>query len=149
MVCTHGNAATPAQNFLGIMAYHRLWFDKDKFGATIGGGVVDNPGRYLVLLPPINGANATTGSPYFTENPGDKFRGYDYQLTFDYMPSQWVTWHVEFTQRGSNVPVLRRSGRHHSSVDPRTLCQYGRSHADHSGLYAGPPQAGAPAGFSP
>ena len=63
VVCRHGNANTPAQNFLGIMAYHRWWFDKDKFGATVGGGVMNNPGRYLVLLPPINGANATTGSP--------------------------------------------------------------------------------------
>jgi hypothetical protein len=108
--CMHGNAAAPSQNFTGIMAYHRWWFDHDKFGATIGGGVVNNPGRYLVLLPPINGANATTGSPYFTENPGDKFRGYDFQATFDYMPSQWVTWRVEFTQRGSNVPYFAGPG---------------------------------------
>jgi Putative beta-barrel porin-2, OmpL-like. bbp2 len=108
--CMHGNAAAPSQNFTGVMAYHRWWFDHDKFGATIGGGVVNNPGRYLVLLPPINGANATTGSPYFTENPGDKFRGYDFQATFDYMPSQWVTWRVEFTQRGANVPYFAGSG---------------------------------------
>src|SRR5271165_2231522 len=118
VVCKGGNAATPAQNFLGIMAYHRWWFDKDKFGATIGGGVVDNPGRYLVLLPPINGANATTGSPYFTENPGDKFRGYDFQTTFDYMPSQWVTWRIEFTQRGSNVPYFTGAGGITPQVSP-------------------------------
>ena len=108
--CVHGNAAAPSQNFTGVMAYHRWWFDHDKFGATIGGGVVNNPGRYLVLLPPINGANATTGSPYFTENPGDKFRAYDFQATFDYMPSQWVTWRIEFTQRGSNVPYFAGPG---------------------------------------
>ncbi len=108
--CVHGNAAAPSQNFTGVMAYHRWWFDHDKFGATIGGGVVNNPGRYLVLLPPINGASATTGSPYFTENPGDKFRAYDFQATFDYMPSQWVTWRIEFTQRGSNVPYFAGPG---------------------------------------
>jgi len=116
VVCKGGNAATPAQNFLGIMAYNRWWFDKDKFGATIGGGVMNNPGRYLVLLPPINGANATTGSPYFTENPSDKFRAYDFQLTADYMPSQWVTWRVEFTQRGSNVPYFTGPG----GITPQT-----------------------------
>ena len=110
VVCKGGNANTPAQNFVGIMAYHRWWFDKDRFGATIGGGVMNNPGRYLVLLPPINGATATTGTPYFTENPGDKFKAYDFQLTFDYMPSQWVTWRVEFTQRGSNVPYFTGPG---------------------------------------
>ncbi len=134
--CMHGNAAAPSQNFTGIMAYHRWWFDHDKFGATVGGGVVNNPGRYLVLLPPINGANATTGSPYFTENPGDKFRGYDYQLTFDYMPSQWVTWRVEFTQRGSNVPYFAGPG----GITPQTT----------PGLYVntGDPTALVP-GFTP
>jgi hypothetical protein len=116
--CMHGNANAPSQNFIGIMGYQRFWFAHDKFGATVGGGVMANPGRYLVLLPPINGANATTGSPYFTENPGDKFRGYDYQLTFDYMPSQWVTWRVEFTQRGANVPYFSGPGGITPQVSP-------------------------------
>jgi len=110
VVCKGGNATTPAQNFLGIMAYQRMWFHKDMFAFSYGGGVVNNPGRYLVLLPPINGATATSGTPYFTENPGDPFKAYDYQLSFDYMPSQWVTWKVEFTQRGANVPVFTGPG---------------------------------------
>lgn len=112
VVCTHGNVngRPPSQNFMGIMAYHRWWFDKDKFSFNIGGGVVDNPGRYLALLPPINGANATSGSPYFPEAPGLPFRGYDYQVAFEYMPSQWVTWHVEFTQRGADVPLFAGPG---------------------------------------
>src|SRR5207247_6736058 len=46
----------PKQSFLGFMVYNRLWFHKDSFGLTIGGGKINNPGRYLVLLPPINGA---------------------------------------------------------------------------------------------
>jgi hypothetical protein len=112
VVCTHGNVngRPPAQNFAGVMAYHRWWFDNDRFSFNIGGGVVDNPGRYLVLLPPINGANATSGSPYFPESPGLPFRAYDYQVSFEYMPSQWVTWHVEFTQRGADVPVFAGPG---------------------------------------
>jgi hypothetical protein len=119
VVCKGGNAATPAQNFTGIMAYNRYWFDKDKFGFTIGGGVMNNPGRYLVLLPPINGLDATTAaqnSPYFTENPGDKFKAYDFQTTFDYMPSQWVTWRAEFTQRGTDVPYFVGPG----GITPQT-----------------------------
>ncbi len=112
VVCTHGyvNGRPPAQNFMGIMAYHRWWFYKDMFSFNVGGGVVDNPGRYLALLPPINGANATSGSPYFPEAPGLPFRGYDYQVAFEFMPSQWVTWHVEFTQRGSDVPLFAGPG---------------------------------------
>jgi hypothetical protein len=30
-----------------------------------------------VLLPPINGATAASGTPYFTENPGDPFKAWD------------------------------------------------------------------------
>jgi hypothetical protein len=106
VVCTHGNAAAPAQNFVGGMLYHRWWFDHDHFGATVGGGWMNNPGRYLVLLPPINGATAASGTPYFTGNPGQQFKAYDFQTTFDWMPTQFVTWRVEFTQRGSDVPYF-------------------------------------------
>ncbi len=120
VVCTHGyvNGRPPSQNFMGIMAYHRWWFDRDRYAAEIGGGVVDNPGRYLVLLPPINGANATSGTPYFPEAPGLPFRAYDFQLGADYMPSQWVTWHVEWTQRGANVPVFTGPGGITPEVSP-------------------------------
>jgi hypothetical protein len=110
VVCTHGTTAAPAQNFVGAMVYNRWWFNHDKFGATVGGGYVYNPGRYLVLLPPINGATASTGSPYFTANPGDQFKAYDWQATFDWMPTQFVTWRVEFTQRGANVPYFTGPG---------------------------------------
>jgi hypothetical protein len=112
VVCMHGdrNGRPPAQNFTGVMAYHRWWFSRDRFSFNVGGGVVNNPGRYLVLLPPIDGATATTGTPYFPESPGLPFRAYDYQISAEYMPSQWVTWHVEFTQRGANVPVFAGPG---------------------------------------
>ncbi len=123
--CIHGNANAPSQNFIGAMAYQRFWFAHDKFGATIGGGVMSNPGRYLVLLPPINGATATSGTPYFPESPGLPFRAYDYQLTFDYMPSQWVTWRVEFTQRGTNVPYFVGPGGITPDVVPGTYVNVG------------------------
>jgi hypothetical protein len=38
------------------------WFKHDLYAFTLGGGAMDNPGRYLVLLPPINGAVAYTRS---------------------------------------------------------------------------------------
>ncbi|MBV9495331.1 MAG: outer membrane beta-barrel protein, partial [Acidobacteria bacterium] len=74
--CTGGNATTPSQYFLGFMIYNRRWFDHDRYGLTIGGGAINNPGRYLVLMPPINGATAFSGTPYFTYNAGDKFRAW-------------------------------------------------------------------------
>ena len=68
-----------------------------------------NPGRYLTLLPPINGADAISGSPYFTANLGDKAHMYDATATFDYMPSQWLTFRAEMGYRHSDVPYF--SGR--------------------------------------
>ena len=43
------------------------------YALTIGGGFINNPGRYLALLPPINGATASSGTPYFSENPGRNY----------------------------------------------------------------------------
>lgn len=100
----------PAQYFLGFMAYDRMWFHKDLFGLTVGGGAITNPGRYLVLLPPINGATAFSGTPYFTESPGNPFRAWDASFTFDYMPSQFLTWRVEYVRRDSNVPYFSGPG---------------------------------------
>lgn len=100
----------PKQSFLGFMAYNRLWFHKDLFGLTIGGGRINNPGRYLVLLPPINGATAASGTPYFTENPGDPYKAWDMSGTFDYMPSQYITFRWEYNHRADNVPYFSGPG---------------------------------------
>jgi hypothetical protein len=108
--CHDGNATTPSQYFLGFMTYQRMWFHKDLFAATIGGGAINNPGRYLVLLPPINGATAASGTPYFTENPGDPFKAWDTQAAFDYMPSQFITFRAEYNHRASNVPYFAGRG---------------------------------------
>ena len=110
VTCFHHQAGLPKQTFMGFMIYNRTWFDKDKFAFTIGGGGIDNPGRYLVLLPPINGATAASGTPYFTENPGDSYRAWDASTTLDYMPSQYITFRWEYNHRASNVPYFSGSG---------------------------------------
>jgi hypothetical protein len=81
--------------FAGWMMYNRFWFKKDLYAITLGGGQMNNPGRYLTLLPPINGATAITGTPYFTENAGDRAQMHDGTITFDYMPSQFITFRLE------------------------------------------------------
>ncbi len=108
--CHGGTPASPSQNFLGFMAYQRVWFDHDRYAFTVGGGAINNPGRYLVLMPPINGATAFSGTPYFTMNPGDPYRAWDTQMTFDYMPSQFVTFRFEGTHRAANVPYFSGPG---------------------------------------
>ena len=71
---------------------------------------MNNPGRYLALVPPINGATAVSGTPYFTANPGQKLYQWDMQLNFQYMPKDWITWWTEVTYRHSDVPYWSGSG---------------------------------------
>ncbi|HEY2028114.1 MAG TPA: outer membrane beta-barrel protein [Myxococcales bacterium] len=122
VVCAGGNAARPSQYFAGFMIYDRAWFSHDRFAITVGGGAITNPGRYLVLLPPVNGATAATGAgvfnadgspaakPYFTENPGDPFHAWDCTLTFDYMPIEYVTFRVEYNHRHASVAYFAGHG---------------------------------------
>jgi hypothetical protein len=102
----------PKQSFIGYMLYNRFWFNRDRLGLTLGGGQINNPGRYLVLDPPINGETAESAAinaPYFTGNPSDPFKAWDSSITFDYMPSQYLTFRWEYDYRHANVPYW--SGR--------------------------------------
>jgi hypothetical protein len=107
--CHSAKNGKPKQEFVGWMLYNRYWFKKDLYAITLGGGQMNNPGRYLTLLPPINGATAVTGTPYFTENPGDRAQMHDGTITFDYMPSQFITFRLEEGYRYSDIPYW--SGR--------------------------------------
>jgi hypothetical protein len=77
---------------------------------TVGGGAIKNPGRYLVLLPPVNGATAASGTSYFTENPGDNYTAWDAQVTGDYMPTRNITFRLEFNHRWASVPYFSGAG---------------------------------------
>jgi hypothetical protein len=92
------------------MAYNRWWWHKDLFAFTLGGGQMDNPGRYLTLVLPINGADAISGTPYFPSAPGLQLHAYDGTATFDWMPSQFVTFRTELGYRHTSMPYW--SGRH-------------------------------------
>ena len=109
-VSCSGTSAAPKQAFLGFMLYNRFWFARDVYALTVGGGAMTNPGRYLVLMPPINGATAFSGTPYFTENPGDPFNAWDASVTLDYMPDQFVTFRTEFDYRHASVPYFAGPG---------------------------------------
>ena len=110
-VSCHGDTkGGPKQSFTGWMLYNRFWFKKDLYAVTLGGGVMDNPGRYLTLLPPINGADAISGSPYFTQNPGDPFKAWDMTVTADWMPKEYITFRAEYGYRHANVPYFTGAG---------------------------------------
>lgn len=108
----------PAQYFLSAMFYHRLWFANNKFAWTIGGGMMTNPGRYLVLyptgqaspLPSVSNPTQTEGAFPFSANPGDAFSGWDWSTNIDYLPNQSVTFRLEFVHRNSSVPYFAGAG---------------------------------------
>jgi hypothetical protein len=107
LTCTGGPNKSA---FLGWMMYNRVWWNHDKLALTLGGGQMNNPGRYLTLLPPINGAFAASGTPYFTENPGQKAHMWDSSLTLQYMPKQYITWWLEAGYRHADIPYFAGRG---------------------------------------
>jgi hypothetical protein len=111
--CYGDKKGGPKQSFVGWMGYNRFWFHRDLYAVTVGGGQINNPGRYLVLIPPINGetaVTAATNSPYFTGNPGDPFKAWDSSVTFDYMPKQYITFRWEYDYRHASVPYWSGAG---------------------------------------
>src|SRR6202050_5043959 len=113
--CQYGGGITCTggpnrESFVGWMLYDRMWFHKDKFGLTLGGGDMSNYGRYLTLLPPIDGAWAASSTPYFTENPGQKAHMWDSTVTLQYMPKQYITWWAEAGYRHSDIPYFAGRG---------------------------------------
>ena len=110
--------SNPAQYFLSAMLYNRTWFANNKLAWTIGGGVMKNPGRYLVLYPtgqasplpnPYN-PTQTTGTFPFSANPGDQFEAWDCSTNLDFMPSQFITYRLEWVHREASVPYFAGRG---------------------------------------
>ena len=108
----------PAQYFASVMFYNRVWFGKNEFAWTIGGGYMTNPGRYLVLyptgqaspLPNPDNPTQTEGLFPFSANPGDKFEGWDVSTNIDWMPNQSITYRLEFVHREASVPYFAGRG---------------------------------------
>jgi hypothetical protein len=106
----------PAQYFVSGMIYNRLWMASDHIGWTVGGGFINNPGRYLVLYPtgdanPIPAINSgQTGTHPFSASPGDQFHGWDCSTTLDWMPNDFLTWRIEIVHRETDVPYFAGPG---------------------------------------
>jgi hypothetical protein len=127
------SAHGPAQYFLSAMFYNRIWFNKNKFAWTIGGGIMTNQGRYLVLyptgqaspLPNPSNPTQTEGAFPYSANPGDEFTGWDASTNLDFMPNQSITFRAELVHRETSVPyfagpggVTSQTGYNTSTLDP-------------------------------
>lgn len=98
-----GDSLTPEQYFISAMFYNRLWFGTErKWGWTIGGGFINNPGRYLALLP--------AGNAVLTQNPGDPFFGWDASTCVQYMPNEHLTIGLEYVTRHTDTPYFSGPG---------------------------------------
>ncbi len=100
--CTNKNPCE--QDFVSAMLYNRLWFYKNIFGWTVGGGYLHNPGRYLGLVP------TGYGGTVFSTNPGTSINAWDLSTTLDWMPSELITWRFEFVHRSADVPYFNGPG---------------------------------------
>jgi hypothetical protein len=111
-------AKGPAQYFMSAMFYNRIWFAKNKMAWTIGGGIMKNPGRYLVLYPtgqasplpnPTNPTRPEGAFPFDTSR-GSQFQGWDCSTNIDFMPTQHITFRIEAVHRESSVPYFAGHG---------------------------------------
>jgi len=108
----------PAQYFASVMFYNRVWFAKNHLAWTIGGGYMQNPGRYLVLyptgqaspLPSSNNPTQTAGTYPYSANAGDQFSGFDYSTNIDWMPNQHICFRLEYVHREASVPYFAGRG---------------------------------------
>jgi len=117
-----------AQYFASAMFYNRIWFAHGKLAWLFGGGVMTNPGRYLVLEPTgqasdlptpaavqlLNGSVLQTtlqqGIDPFTQNPGNQFNAWDYSTNISWMPSQSFEFKLEYVHRWASVPYFAGPG---------------------------------------
>ena len=104
------------------MLYNRLWFFDGHLGWTTGGGMMHNPGRYILAKPPTgvatpyqalstDGVSYTLpGQQFFSLNPGTTFDAWDLSTGIQYMPDELTTWDLEFNHRQSVDPYFAGHG---------------------------------------
>lgn len=122
------SASGYAQYFASAMFYNRIWFAHGKLAWMIGGGVMTNPGRYLVLEPTGQASDLPTpaaiqmnngtilqtttqeGIDPFTQNPGDQFTAWDCSTNISWMPTQNFEFKLEYVYRHASVPYFAGPG---------------------------------------
>ncbi|AWH84507.1 hypothetical protein HYN59_04965 [Flavobacterium album] len=112
-----GDEVKPSQNFmLGTSLANRIWFNKNKMALTLRGD-------YMTNQSVINGVNT---SPYLAFTPaatsdlpnnydtaianGEKLRLFQFTSTFDIMPTDFVTFRLEYGYRNSSIPYFTGRG---------------------------------------
>jgi hypothetical protein len=112
-----GDIVKAKDNFMiGTSLANRIWFNNNKMAVTLRGD-------YMTNQSVVNGVNV---SPYLAFTPaatgdipnnydeaianGEKLRIFQFTTTFDIMPSDFVTFRIEYGYRNSSVPYFAGSG---------------------------------------
>lgn len=91
---------------LGSSLSNRVWFHENKFALTLRADIVTNPGAYLAFSPsPVAGNDFNDALA-----AGKKLTAYQGTATFDWMPSQFFTFRLEYGYRKSNIPYFAGRG---------------------------------------
>ncbi len=103
------DGVTPSSNYMtGTSLSNRIWFNKNKLALTLRADVVTNPGLYLAFSPsPVTPNDFTDAIAADPKQKLDIFQG---TATLDIMPSDFVTFRLEYGYRKSNVPYFAGSG---------------------------------------
>jgi hypothetical protein len=106
-----------ADNFMvGTSLANRIWFNNNKMALTVRGD-------YMTNQSVVNGVNV---SPYLAFTPaaagdvpnnydtaianGEKLKIFQFTTTFDIMPSDYVTFRLEYGYRNSSIPYFTGAG---------------------------------------
>ena len=100
---------TARQHFMyGFSLCDRIWFNKNKFAITLRGDFVSNGGAYLAFSPSPVTPNAFTDA--LEKDPNKPLEITQGTITFDFMPSEYSTFRLEFGYRQSNLPYFAGHG---------------------------------------
>jgi len=100
---------TARQHFMyGFSLCDRIWFNKNKFAITLRGDFVSNGGAYLAFSPSPVTPNAFTEA--LAKDPNKPLEITQGTITFDFMPSEYSTFRLEFGYRQSNLPYFAGHG---------------------------------------
>lgn len=112
-----GDIVKASQNFMiGTSIANRVWFSENKLALTLRGD-------YLTNQSVVNGVNV---APYLAFSPavpgtvpnnydvalanGEKLRLLQFTTTFDVMPSDYMTFRLEYGYRKSSIPYFTSAG---------------------------------------
>lgn len=112
-----GDMVKASENFMvGSSLANRIWFNKNKMAVTLRGD-------YMTNQSVVNGVNT---SPYLAFTPaatgdipnnydeaianGEKLKIFQFTTTFDIMPSDFVTFRLEYGYRNASIPYFAGPG---------------------------------------